>query len=298
MAGHRLLLVHLFLPDTLSFHDWAQEDQNTHYRAPSQQLGSQAPLPAVVHDAPPSPPTGEGQVVLPVHELETRLAQASGETTKDGKVNGEDDAALSDSESPAPVADIPRRTRSARSSFNEQKKKVSMSLLMSEAAQGGSNSGSGSNDAPFVNATRSRRASPSGGLRPTILTQSPADEGEKLPVATASDHGRTAASRASPSHGTTSLPVQPSTATSLSASGHRSRRGSTSGLMNPFQSASSSLSMTSSQPPSKETSTDGQGGTRAPGALAGGKAGTMTPLSIIGDLAVSGAERQRMKRPV
>jgi hypothetical protein len=42
----------------------------------------------------------------------------------------------------------------------------------------------------------------------------------------------------------------------------------------------------------QEGHTDGSG-TRAPGAKVSGKAGTMTPLSIIGDLAVSRANEHQ-----
>lgn len=287
MAGHRLLLVHLFLPDTLSFHDWPEGHQNTHYRIPGQQTGTQVHVPTLVDEAPPSPSLHDAQDILPVDELRSRLTRAS--LSRD-----EDETALSDSDSPAIPIQIPLRTRSARSSFNEQNKKISMSLLMSEAAQGGSlsaSSGSTSTTKPSTSPPgnshpliRSRRNSPSGNVRPIVTTESPKKEQSLLPITASSDHGRLAASSTMsppPSNALLSLPGQFPSSSSTS----RSRRGSTSGLNNSFHS-SMSLSMTpATAAHGQEHSHDGSG-TRAPGARVSGMAGTLTPLSIIGDLAV------------
>lgn len=280
MAGHRLLLVHLFLPDTLSFQDWHQEGQNTHYRVPSQQVGA---IPSTSEDVPPPPSPHPREASLPVDELKQRLARAS--ISQD-----DDDAALSDSESPPIPISAPTRTRSARSSFNEQTRKISMSMLMSEAAQGGSMNGSSASASTAKHSTsppgtshvfiHSRRGSASASAGPNITMESSDGAIPKpLPVGAASDHGRSAASGVSPSHSPLPLPSSNQSLTIPKIS----RGGSSNGFSNTLQS-SSSLIMTPAH--LQEGHTDGSG-TRAPGAKVSGKAGTMTPLSIIGDLAVS-----------
>lgn len=243
-------------------------------------------MPTLVGEAPPSPSFHDTQDVLPIDELRSRLTRAS--LSRD-----DDEVALSDSDSPAVPIQVPLRTRSARSSFNEQTKKISMSLLMSEAAQGGSlsaSSGSTSTVKPSTSPPgnshpliRSRGSSPSGGIRPTLVTESPKSEPALLPITASSDHGRSAPLALSPAPHNVLLSL-PSQGQPSSSSTTRSRRGSASGMSNPFLS-SMSLSMTSAVH-SQENSHDGSG-TRAPGARVSGMAGTMTPLSIIGDLAVS-----------
>jgi hypothetical protein len=277
MAGHRLLLVHLFLPDTLSFQDWQEEGQNAHYRVPSQQKG---PIPSSTDDVPPPPSPDPTHASLPVDELKNRLARAS-------QSQLEDIEALSDSESPPPMP-IPTQTRSrsARSSFNEQNRKISMSLLMSEAAQGGNMNGSGAASSATVKQnlsptgsshllTRSRRGSAAG---LNISVESANGGGDvPIPIATSSDHGRSAVSGKSPAHSPMPLPVV------HQSSPTKGTKSTSNGFPSLLQ-ASSSLLMTPAQ--FHEGSNEGSG-TKAPGAKVSGKAGTMTPLSIIGDLAVS-----------
>ncbi|UZJ54165.1 hypothetical protein CBS101457_003485 [Exobasidium rhododendri] len=289
MAGHRLLLVHLFLPDTLAFQDWPQESQNTHYRIPSQQAGSQLQIPTTIVDAPPSPPSNEATAnVLSVHELEQRLARAALLKTKTA-IEDDDDGALSDSESPICISEVAPRSRSARTSFTEQSKKVNMSLLMSEAAHGSiSGAGSGAHvgliKSPTTMSGKSVRGSPSGGNRATTLPDVSRAGLDQLPVAGASDHGRSATSSLSPSQAFATLSSQTSPNSNSSAFEAKSRHGSSSGgSANRTFHNSMSLSMTSTQSP-KDNQDDGSG-TRAPGAKVSGKAGTMTPISIIGDLA-------------
>jgi hypothetical protein len=307
MPGHRLLLVHLFLPDTLAFKDWPQESQNTHYRVPSQQAGSQLQIPITTIDAPPSPPSAESTTnPVSAHELEKRLARASlvkknGAASQD-RDDADDDAALSDTDSPVRLSEIQPRTRSARSSFNEHSRKVNMSLLMSEAAHGGGSSGVGSgsgtssrlskssSDSSFAD-PRSARSSPSGGNKAMILPDLLRADPERLPVAAASDHGRSANSSLSPSRSTFAMQNQTTSLSPSSGPSPVGRRGSTGAsaskaFLNPL-----ALSMSSAHSPN-DSPNDGSG-TRAPGARVSGKAGTMTPISIIGDLAVSLESRIR-----
>lgn len=280
MAGRRLLLVHLFLPDTLDFQAWPDEQSWSHYRVPSQVKGDQsnAARPPT-HEAPSSPPLDARQN-LSVEDLDQRLKRASlGSTTSvqgrhDDKEDDDSDPAMSDSDAAPlpPAGEMARRTtRSNRNSFSEQNKKVSMTSLMSEAASGGTPGQAdklGSAPIPTsVLAPRSRRGSSNAPVRPVLGERSET----RIPVAPASDHGRSAP---------TSISGPGSAPTGASGQGitPRSRRGSTS--------AGSTLPASLGITPASVRERQPEGaGTRTPGARAGGKAGMMTPLSIIGDLA-------------
>lgn len=127
--------------------------------------------------------------------------------------------------------------------------------------------------------TQSRRSSASGSILPMMAKESTNGDSKDIiiPTAAASDRGRSALSGKSPSHSHMPLPVlQQSSPT-------KGTRSSSNGFPSTLQ-VSSSLLMTPAQ--ALENSSDGSG-TKAPGARVSGKAGTMTPLSIIGDLAVS-----------
>lgn len=292
MASRRLLLVHLYLPNTLDFQAWPDEQSISHYRIPSQARGDSTASHLPTDDAPPSPPPALNSR-LSVDELDSKLKRAS--------INGDeivisntkapyDDGAISDSEdgpsldpigrNSAPAASQYRQQRSERGSFSEQNKKVSMSALMSEAASGGSNSVQAEKNMPVGGSltSRSRRGSANAPVKPSIIepltSNDEQDASSRIPIAPASDHGRTATSQAA-------LSTSPGQMQSSGAS--TSRRGSISGTMNAPSIPSQSSTTSSSKTPTRQT-VEGAG-TRTPGARAGGKAGTMTPLSIIGDLA-------------
>lgn len=289
MSGPRLLIAHLFLPDTLEFQEWPEEYSLSHFRAPSQQYGDSTTEP-LRREAPSSPSIENSD--LQVDELDKRLSDAS---LSQKHAQDSDDDAISDSEGPRlesidetgrteqPSSSRRLEPRSTRGSFSEHTKRVNMTSLMNEAASGGvSSQGDSAGVAkpllPHLQSTlhmpRPRRGSQDTSLiRPTSVT--PGTDNGQLPVAPASDHGRSAAggmsvlSRKGPSPG-------PQNAASVS----RSRRGSMSEKISGGAALPSKLKAAP-----RETATIDSAGTRTPGAKAGGKAGTMTPLSIIGDLA-------------
>lgn len=169
---------------------------------------------------------------------------------------------------PAPVM-----PKSHKSSFNETKR-IDMSSLIAEAVKG-----------PHDSITRSQPPSPSHGqppglsrrpsgsfAKPAFARLTPAD----LPIAPGSDHGRSATADApSPSlHASAPFPG-PAPRQDSGSSLPKSRRTS-------FNTNAPSGNALSGASGGQEIS-----GTRTPGAKAGGLAGTMTPLSIIHDLAVS-----------
>ena len=339
--GHRLLLAHLFLPDTLAFHAW-DEDSDVLIESPAPVDG----------DSPASHSPASAAHHLPLHELPDRLASAAAAPRPRPDLAGSSEATPPHA-APAPVQPQPRygssaivdddddddadagpelpasgashhRSRSARSSFNDGagavRKSINMSSLISEAAAGGSASESaspmGASPAGGLGAARvpspgpghavlgvprSRRSSPSGGSRPSISvlgiganSSSPqsrpaAGTASDIPVAVASDHGRGAfdAAPAQAPHVAHPVPSIGVTATSRTGSGSSSStigalpksRRSSFGAQSPF--APPAFTQSSAPEPAKS-------GTKTPGAHAGGKAGTLTPLSIIGDLTVSG----------
>lgn len=299
MASRRLLLVHLYLPNTLDFQAWPDEQSISHYRVPSQARGDSTSSHLPITDAPPSPPPALHSR-LSVDELDSKLQRASIDGNEhsilsskqlDRSQDDDNDDAISDSEDGPSLGPIGRSSapsgsnvgqfrqqRSERGSFSEQNKKVSMTTLMSEAASGGSNSIQAEKNMPIGGnlASRSRRGSANAPVKPSILGVS--DDGEdastRIPIAPASDHGRSATSQAT-------LSSSPSQMQTLGASS--SRRGSMSGTLNVPSLPSQSTSVSASKTPTRQPAEGA--GTRTPGARAGGKAGTMTPLSIIGDLA-------------
>ncbi|PWN51744.1 hypothetical protein IE53DRAFT_367797 [Violaceomyces palustris] len=203
--------------------------------------------------APPSPDTSFSETPLPLHELSSRLAASA--------INGTDDY---DPDM------IPYQRTRPRKSFSD--KKVNMTELMHEAASApkldistadGSLSGPPSPRGPHA---ISRRGSLSLDERPGLTA------GEDIPVAPASDHGRGApvGDHLNPA----SLPnLAPPWQEKGSLTGERSRRSS----MNANEKSGSALVPPVAQPEGS--------GTRTPGARVAGKLGTMTPLSIISDLA-------------
>lgn len=305
MASRRLLLVHLYLPNTLDFQAWPDEQSISHYRIPSQVHGDFTSSHLPTDDAPPSPPPPLN-ARLSVDELDSKLKRASidGEANSIPNISSSqqqekhllasnDENAISDSDDGPPLGPIGRSSapassnlgtfrqqRSERGSFSEQNKKVSMSALMSEAASGGSNSIQAEKNMPLGGSftSRSRRSSGNALVKPSILGPSNVsdeiDHSSRIPIAPASDHGRAAVSSQ------TTLSTSPSQMQSMTTS--TSRRGSFSGGTNVPSGSSHSGGLSSSKAQTRQAE---GAGTRTPGARAGGKAGTMTPLSIIGDLA-------------
>ncbi|PWN42869.1 hypothetical protein IE81DRAFT_323008 [Ceraceosorus guamensis] len=352
-VGHRLLLVHLFLPDTLAFHPWDEDSDAAGHVATLGEGGGGGGQIVVdspadssrAEDALNTPPAATHH--LPLHELSDRLAkanlrssvQSSGPTSLDVPQRNsasksapesrehvsvasvrardhalEDDSAVDiDDEDSGPeigAARVQRTTRSARGSFSADAnaRKITMTSLISEGSgQGGSSTLESQpirvpSPANASAATRSRRNSPSGALRPNIAaltdTRGANADGTDIPVAAASDHGRGVAST---SPGTQLSSSSLSAATPLSRSagsgshvGGRDNKGGFTQGGSPFGPrgiAPGALGLT------VPGESDSRSGTKTPGAKAGGKAGTLTPLSIIGDLAAKQTSMHALSTP-
>lgn len=347
--GHRIIIAHIFLPDTIEF----QEESDGEVFTPLTDDPSASTSP-VLH--PINPP-------LPLHELPDRLEshqrevlQKERETEKERKLederakelqkqvtqsngngNGNENECTSTiSISRSNSTSKRRSSRPPSFSSSNEARKINMSSLINEASQGQSLQGEidfidSPSNLVLGSSPRSRRGSPSGSRPIGFAASSRNGSGgsaiieSDIPAGVVSDHGRSAtiidsnstpnvqspiptvfATSPSPKPsaflgpiGATSSqpsliqrPLSPNprpnmtrsrTSTNVGLAKPRSRRGS--GNTN----GPSGMALTQVNSSGKDG--DQLTGTKTPGAKAGGRAGLMTPLSIIGDLAVSVPKR-------
>ncbi|EPQ30769.1 uncharacterized protein PFL1_01670 [Pseudozyma flocculosa PF-1] len=241
LGGHRVIIASLFLPDTLHFSE--PELDSAFTESPEEST------------APPSPDSCLREPPLPIHELSTRLAASM----KDGRGSGDHDVVR-----PKSTA-VPKTPKHRQSSFSD--KKINMSELMYEATAFPKLDvkGDGSVSGPPSPKGRSRR----GSMSEHSLTTS------DIPVAPASDHGRSASSIEAGSSAARPTSPLPGAKGSFAPvpSGQKSRRTS-------FNTTGPSGQALSQNP----TPMEGPG-TQTPGAQAGGRQGMTMPLSIISDMA-------------
>jgi trehalose 6-phosphate synthase/phosphatase len=306
--GHRVLIASLFLPDTITFH----EVDASVIDSPRGQAA-----------APPSPPTDQ-QDFLSVDELGSRLAGVNA-AFRDHQKDADPPITRTDGADPPPLVASPTQFPPSRgsaatasqphrvssqtdgtssshagsASSSASKSQINMTKLMAEATRRPSNPQQSASFEGSGNQGSSRRPDlVSGPGRPSALR-----EENPTPSSSVADHGRGggdasvgggAGSGASASNG---RPRLVRGATSHSGSGQSSlgipssrRRGSSSTAEEAKGTAAASVGFLSvqerpSSSPNKKM--NDPAGSRTPGAAAAGKAGTMQPLSIIGDLQVS-----------
>ncbi|GAC72506.1 trehalose-6-phosphate synthase component TPS1 and related subunits [Moesziomyces antarcticus T-34] len=248
LGGHRVVIASLFLPDTLHFLE--PEFESALAESPEEST------------APPSPESIPNDAPLPLHELSSRLAASMSMSNNNNSSNNDRQSR---------TAPLPARTpKNRQPSFTDTR--INMSELMYEAAavpkldmRDGPISGASS---PLAN---SRRGSMS---EHTSAAGGPSSGPSDIPVAPASDHGR-AATLADPSAASvfSTSPLLGQPLADAAPAAPKSRRTS----FNTNTSSGTALAPAANIPEGS--------GTRTPGAMAGGKLGITTPLSIISDLA-------------
>lgn len=342
--GHRIIIAHMFLPDTIEFQE---EESDNEVFTPLTDDPSVSASPKDLNSIQPDP--------LPLHELQSRLEKStprqnfhsdeaaesqplkekekvqptSSNSSKENSLKPIDPSSNENSTSvKRSNSNTKRKSRPPSFSSSNEARKINMSSLINEATQGQSIQGEidfiDSPALPSINtipgsSPRSRRSSPSGS-RPVGLTASSrggsgssgsAIESD-IPLGVVSDHGRSAttidSSNTNPNtnlnsgslpsvFGTSPKPSNflgpvgipssqsqsqsPNLPSKAATGAPRSRRGSGN------TSGPSGMALTQSNSSNSNKDGDQLSGTKTPGKTAAGRAGLMTPLSIIGDLAVS-----------